>query len=63
MKYKLNLDIKDLNYTLLKEIFKIMNSRKTSKILASFSFKNLIIMFFDLDISIILNKFESNRKA
>ena len=40
-----------------------MNSRKTSKILASFSFKNLIIMFFDLDISIILNKFESNRKA
>ena len=63
MKHKLNLEIKDLNYTLLKEIFKIMNSRKTSKILASFSFKNLIIMFFDLDISIILNKFESNRKA
>ena len=28
MKHRLNLDIKDPNYTLLKEIFKIMDSRK-----------------------------------
>ena len=41
MKHRLNLDIKDPNYTLLKEIFKIMNSRKTFEILPSFGFKNL----------------------
>ena len=41
MKHRLNLDIKDPNYTLLKEIFKIMDSRETSEILASFGFKNL----------------------
>ena len=28
MKHRLNLDIKDPNYTFLKEIFKIMDSRK-----------------------------------
>ena len=39
MKHKLNLEIKDLNYTLLKEIFKIMDSRKSSEILASFDLK------------------------
>ena len=33
MKHKLNLDIKDLNYALLKEIFKIIDSRKSSEIL------------------------------
>lgn len=31
MKHRLNLDIKDPNYTLLKEIFKIMDSRKSSQ--------------------------------
>lgn len=41
MKHRLNLDIKDSNYTLLKKIFKIMDSRKTFEILASFGFKNL----------------------
>ncbi len=41
MKHRLNLDIKDSNYTLLKEIFKIMDSRKTFEILTSFGFKNL----------------------
>lgn len=39
MKHRLNLDIKDSNYTLLKEIFKIMDSRKTG------SFKNLCDFF------------------
>ncbi|SEK52804.1 hypothetical protein SAMN05216439_1047, partial [Methanobrevibacter gottschalkii] len=29
MKHRLNLDIKDPNYILLKEIFKIMDSRET----------------------------------
>ena len=41
MKHRLNLDTKDPNYTLLKEIFKIMDSRKSSEILASYGFKNL----------------------
>ena len=41
MKHRLNLDIKDPNYTFLKEIFKIMDSRKTLEILTSFGFKNL----------------------
>ena len=41
MKHRLNLDIKDPNYTLLKEIFKIMDSRKSLEILASYGFKNL----------------------
>ena len=55
MKHRLNLDIKDPNYTLLKEIFKIMDSRKSSQILASCGFKNLnkqitTFMFFGLDI-------------
>lgn len=70
MKHRLNLDIKDPNYTLLKEIFKIMNSRKSSEILASYGFKNLnkqiitfkiifISMFFGLDIQLILNELES----
>ena len=34
MKHRLNLDIKDSNYTLLEEIFKIMDFRKTFEILA-----------------------------
>ena len=41
MKHRLNLDIRDPNYTLLKEIFKIIDSRETFEILASFGFKNL----------------------
>ena len=73
MKHRLNLDIKDLNYCLLKEIFKIMDSRKTFKILASFGFKNLnkqvftfkiifISMFFGLDIPFILSELESKKE-
>ena len=65
MKHRLNLDIKDPNYILLKEIFKIMDSRETSRILSSFGFKSLdklvftfkiifIGMFFGLDIPFIL---------
>ena len=66
MKHMLNLDIKDSNYTLLKEIFKIMDSRKTFEILTSFGFKNLnkyifISMFFDLDILFILNELKSKK--
>ena len=41
MKHRLNLDIKDPNYILLKKIFKIFDSRKSLKILASYGFKNL----------------------
>ena len=41
MKHRLNLDINDPNYTLLKEIFKIMDFRKSAEILASCGFKNL----------------------
>ncbi len=61
MKHRLNLDKKDPNYIMLKEIFKIMDSRKSQKILASYGFKNLnkqiftfkiifISMFFDLNV-------------
>ena len=41
MKHRLNLDIKDPNYILLKKIFEIIDSRKFLKILASCGFKNL----------------------
>ena len=65
MKHRLNLDKKDPNYTLLKEIFKIMDSKKSLEILASYGFKNLnkqiitfkiifISMFFGLGIQFIL---------
>ena len=70
MKHRLNLDIKNLNYNLLKEIFKIMDCRESSGILASCGFKNIekqlftfkiifISMFFGLDIPFILNELES----
>ena len=73
MKHRLNLDIKDPNYILLKKIFKIIDSRKSLQILASYEFKNLnkqifafkiifISMFFGLDISFILNKLEIQPK-
>ncbi len=73
MKHRLNLDIKDPNYTLLKEIFKIIDCRETSEILASYGFKNIdkevftfkiifISMFFGLDIPFILNELESKEK-
>ena len=39
MKHRLNLDIKDPNYTLLKEIFKIKDFRKSAEILASADLK------------------------
>ena len=46
MKHRLNLDIGDPNYTLLKEIFKIMDSRGTVKMLAlDFFFQS--IHFFE----------------
>lgn len=73
MKHRLNLDIKDPNYTLLKEIFKIMDSRKSLEILGSYGFKNLnkqiftfkivfISMFFGIDIPFILNELESKKE-
>ena len=73
MKHRLNLDIQDPNYTLLNEIFKIMDSRKTYEILASYGFKNLnktvftfkiifISMFFGLDIKFILNELNSKKE-
>ena len=48
MKHWLNLDIKDPNYTLLKEIFKIIDCRETSKILASYGLKTLIKKYLHL---------------
>ena len=73
MKHRLNLDIKDPNYTLLKKIFKIIDSRKSLEILASYGFKNLnkqiftfkiifISMFFGLDIPFILNELDSKKE-
>ena len=73
MKHRLNLDIKDPNYSLLKEIFKIMDCRESSEILASSGIKNInkqvftfkiifISIFFGLDIPFILNKLESKEK-
>ena len=63
MKHRLNLDIKDPNYTFLKEIFKIMDSRKTFEILTSFGFKIIFIsMFFDLDILFILNELKFKKE-
>ena len=73
MKHRLNLDIKDLNYILLKKIFKIIDSRKSLEILVSYGFKNLnkeifvfkiifISMFFGLDISFILNELGSKKE-
>ncbi len=61
MKHRLNLDIKGPNYILLKKIFKIIDSRKSLEILASYGFKNLnkeifvfktifISMFFGVDV-------------
>ena len=58
---------------MLKEIFKIMDSRETSRILPPFGFKSLdklvftfkiifIGMFFGLDIPFILNELESKEK-
>ena len=41
MKLILNLNNKDTNYSLLKKIFKIIDSRKSLQILASYGFKNL----------------------
>lgn len=73
MKHRLNLDKKDPNYILLKEIFKIMDSRKSKSILASHGFKNLnrtiftfkiifISMFFGIDIPFILNELKSKKE-
>ena len=72
MKHRLNLDIKDPNYILLKKIFKIIDSRESLEILSSYGFKNLnkqiftfkiifISMFFRLDIPFILNELESKK--
>ena len=55
MKHRLNLDIKDPNYILLKEIFKIMDCRESSEILASCGFKNINKQVFTL-MSLNLNK-------
>ena len=73
MKHRLNLDIKDPNYILLKEIFKIMDSRKSMNILSSYGFKNLnkqiftfkiifISMFFGLDTKFILKELETKER-
>ena len=73
MKHRLNLDIKDPNYILVKKIFKIIDFRNSLQILASYGFKHLnkqifafkiifISMLFGLDISFILNELESKKE-
>lgn len=73
MKHRLNLDKKDPNYTLLKDIFKIMDSRESKKILASYGFKNInktiftfkiifISMFFGFDVTFIINELQSKKR-
>ena len=71
MKHRLNLDIKDPNYTLLTEIFKIRDCRESFEILASFGLKTckqvftfkiiFISIFFGLDIPFILSELESKK--
>ena len=61
------------DFSMLKEIFKIMDCKETYRILSSFGFKNLdklvftfkiifISMFFGLDIPFILSELESKEK-
>ena len=70
---QIKFSIKDPNYTLLKEIFKIRDYRKSSEILASYGFKNLnkqilsfkiifIQILFGLDIPFILNELETKKE-
>lgn len=71
MKHELRFDKNDENYKLLNEIFKIIASKKSKRIMARNGFKNineLIIMiktifisiYFETDISFVVDQLESN---
>ena len=71
MKHRLHLVKKNPNY-ILKDIFEIMDSRESKKILASYGFKNInktiftfkiifISMFFGIDIKFIINELQSKK--
>ena len=73
MKHHLNYDKEDDNYIMLGEIFKIIGSKKTEKIIGSFGVKNIKMfvlclkimftgMFFGLDINFIVNDLKNLEK-
>jgi hypothetical protein len=73
MKHHLNFDKEDDNYILLGEIFKIIDSRISRKIIASQNVKNIEMfvlslkiiftgMFFDLNTNFIINNLNNNKK-
>ena len=76
MKHHLNYEKEDDNYIMLGEIFKIIDSKKTEKVIGSYGVKNISMfvlclkimftgMFFGLDINFIVNdlkKLEKLRK-
>jgi hypothetical protein len=73
MKYHLNYEKEDDNYILLGEIFKIIDSRVSQKIIASREVKNIPMfvlclkimftgMFFDLNIDFIVNDLKNSEK-
>jgi len=73
MKHHLNYEKEDDNYIMLGEIFKIIDSRATEKIIGSFGVKNISMfvlclkimftgMFFGLDINFIVNDLKNIEK-
>ncbi len=71
MKHHLNIDEKDPHYALLKEIFKIIDSRKSQEIIASKRVTNIHMfvltlkimftgMFFGLDTSFVVNELKNS---
>jgi len=71
--HSLILDKKDLNYCLLKDIFNIIDSRKSEEIFASMGFKQIIklrtsikivfiCMFFDLTTSFVVNELKAKKE-
>jgi hypothetical protein len=73
MKYHLNYEKEDDNYILLEQVFKIIDSRKSEKIIASYGVGNVEMfvlclkimftaMFFGLDIKFIVNDLKNLEK-
>lgn len=72
MKHSLNIDKSDFNYILLKEIFKIIDLRKSEQIIASQGVKNIkkftdtlkilfISIYFEYDISFVIKEVNSKK--
>ena len=73
MNHNLNFDKSDSNYILLKEIFKIIDLRKSEQIIASQGIKNIkkfkdalkilfISIFFGYDVSFVINQVNQKKK-